>query len=74
MLVPFGCIGYAFVPPEKRTKLEQTREECRVLGYGDDDDTEERKGYKITFSSEHMVQYSSDVTFPKETVFQPLEH
>ena len=39
MLVPFCCVGYAFVPPEKRSKLEQIREECWVIGCGDDDGT-----------------------------------
>lgn len=30
-LRPFGCIGYAFIPPEKRTDLEPSRTRCRLL-------------------------------------------
>jgi hypothetical protein len=64
-IVPFGSIGYAFIPPETRTKLHPTRQKCRVIGYGDDDDTEEIKGYKLLIEDPegNFVAYTNDVVF-----------
>ena len=35
-LRPFGSVCYAFIPKEKRSKLEDSGIRCRLLGYGDD--------------------------------------
>ena len=48
ILVPFGSVCYATIPPEKRGgKLQETGFKGRLVGYGDDDSTEEVKGYHI---------------------------
>ena len=64
-LRPFGCVGYAFIPIESRSsKLDDSAVACRLIGYADDDDTEEIKGYKVIKESDPtFVFYSSDVRF-----------
>ena len=32
-LRPFGCVAYAWVPPEKPTKLDDVSRRCHLLGY-----------------------------------------
>jgi len=59
----FGCVCYAFIPTEKRGKLDPVREKCRLVGYGDDDDTEEFKGYYLLCESDLSLIYSADVIF-----------
>ena len=50
-LRPFGCVGFAHVPLESRnSKLSPSAVKCRLIGYADDDDTEEIKGYKLVDS------------------------
>jgi hypothetical protein len=61
--VEFGAIGYAFITPELRSRLDDTRRRCRVLGYGDDDDTEEMDGFKVLFEDDLSIGYSNDVKF-----------
>ncbi len=51
-LRPFGVVCYAFVPIEKRSKLDDTTAKCRLLGYGDDDSSEEFKGYRLLVESD----------------------
>jgi hypothetical protein len=67
-LQPFGSICYAFIPAEKRSKLDNTRERCRLIGYADDDDTEEMAGYKIVMESDESILYSNDVVFSSQDV------
>jgi hypothetical protein len=67
-LRPFGSICFAFIPAEKRSKLEQTREKCRLIGYGDDDDTEEMSGYKLLVESDNSILYSNDVVFSSQDI------
>ena len=49
----FGCHGFVLLKKEWRDhklklgKLEPRAVKCRLLGYGDDDDTEEMAGYKV---------------------------
>lgn len=62
-LKPFGAIGYVHIPAENRSKLEDSGERCRLIGYGDDDDVEEVKGYKMLRESDLAVIYSKDVRF-----------
>ena len=59
----FGCICYAYIPAEKRRKLDPVREKCRLVGYGDDDDTEEFKGYYLLCESDLSLIYADDVVF-----------
>ena len=63
-LQPFGCVCYIAVPIEKRTKLDDTREKCRMIGYADNDDTEEMKGFKVIRELDLAVLYAKDVVFP----------
>ena len=53
----------AYIPPEKRTKLENVREACRMIGYADSDDctVEAMAGYKILFESDNTIGYSNDI-------------
>lgn len=60
-LRPFGCICYAHIPLETRSKLENSAEKCRLLGSGDDDSTEEVKGFKLLRESDRSIFYSNDV-------------
>jgi hypothetical protein len=65
---PFGSICYVFIPEEKRTKLEPVRERCRLIGFGDDDDSEEVAGYKLLVESDMSIIYSNDAVFKGETI------
>ena len=69
----FGSICFAFIPSEKRDKLEPVREKCRMLGYADDDDTEEMKGYKLLCEKDGSILYSTDVIFKEDLPMIPLE-
>jgi hypothetical protein len=73
-LRPFGCVGYAFLPLETRSsKLDDSAIACRLIGYADDDDTEEIKGYKLIRESDpSFVFYSSDVRFDETLPMLPL--
>ena len=65
-LVSFGTIGYCFVPVEKLEmgKLDLTkREKCRVIGYGDDDESEEMFAYQVLLESDGRIIYTNDVVF-----------
>ena len=61
----FGCVGYAFLPPEVRDrptmlgKLEPSAVKCRLIGYGDEDGAVQMAGYKI------LVENNGD---PYETI------
>ena len=79
-LRPFGCIGYAFIPSEKRTDLDPSRSRCRLLGYADDFSPVEHKGYRLLRESDLAIFYSNDVEFwddvspptlPDETLYDP---
>ena len=71
-LQPFGCIGYVHIPAENRSKLDPSGEKSRLIGFGDDDDTEEVKGYKMLRESDMAIIYSVDVVFEKLHKFLPL--
>jgi len=72
-LQPFGCVCFAFVPPEKHHKLEDNGLKCRLLGYGDDFQTEEIKGYKLLNEDTGIVFFSDNVVFPKHIKFERLD-
>ena len=72
-LVPFGSIGYCLVPVERRPMGKHDlikREKCRVIGYGDDDESEEMYAYKVILESDKSIIYSNDVIFKKEPMKQ----
>ena len=62
-LQPFGAVGFAFVPHEKRNKLEPVRERVRLLGFEDDDDTTKMRGYHVLCESDLTRLYAIDVIF-----------
>jgi hypothetical protein len=70
----FGSICYAFIPCEKRDKLDNTAEKCRMIGYGDDDDTEEIKGYKVLCERDRAIIWSNSVRFDEDAEITPLNH
>lgn len=60
----FGQVCFVFVPKEKREwKLAKTRERGRIIGFADDDDSEEMAGYKIYMERDGAIIYSNDVKF-----------
>jgi hypothetical protein len=67
-LRPFGSIGNSYIPPEKRGKMEPTREKCRLLGYADDFESEEMAGYKILLESDNAIVYSNDIIWRNEII------
>ena len=71
-LRPFGTICYAFVPPELRDKLKPSGVRCRLLGYLDDDDTEECKGYKLLNEATLEIIMTDDVRFDLDLPMIPL--
>ena len=73
-LQPFGSVCYSHIPIEKRTKLEDTTEKCRLLGYGDDDSVEEYKAYKLLVENTMTIIYSKNVTFPETNIFEELSN
>jgi hypothetical protein len=64
-LKPFGSICYAFIPPEKRTKLDNTTVKCRLLGYGDSTQIQ-FNGYKLLVEDDESIIFSNSVTFVSE--------
>jgi hypothetical protein len=86
-LVPFGTHGYAFLKrewrdkPTKLGKLEPVAVACRMIGYADDDETEEMKGYKVLITEswegkallEPYIIYTNEVKFDEKKEIEPLE-
>ena len=71
-LQPFGCVCYSHIPIERRSKLDDTTEKCRLIGYGDDDSAEEFKGYKLIVESNLQIIYNKNVTFPEFPIFEEI--
>jgi hypothetical protein len=78
-LVPFGCVGYAFLrreirnKPDNDGKLHDTSVKCRLLGYGDDDDSEEVAGFKVLVEANPpYVTYSKNVKWDIHAKIEPL--
>jgi len=72
-LQPFGTVCYAFIPPEKRSKLEDSGIRCRLLGYGDDFETEEIKGYRLLNEQDGTIFWSDSVVFDKTGKMEKLD-
>jgi hypothetical protein len=74
-LKPFGSICYASIQPEYRGKVgENNGERCRFLGYGDDDELEEVKGYRLLRESDLEIIYTpwNHVQFDLQNPMIPL--
>ena len=72
--IPFGAIGYAFVPAEKRKKTDDTRRKCIMMGYGDEDGALiHKQGYRLFDPETYQFFYSDDVKFQKPYLFETLQ-
>ena len=57
----FGCIAYAFIPDEKRKKLDKKEEKLRFVGY-----CKESKGYRLIDERTGHVFKRRDVIFNEQ--------
>ena len=57
----FGCIAYAHIPDQKRTKLDDKGEKCIFLGVSD-----QSKAYKLYNPITKKIVISHDVIFDEE--------
>lgn len=57
-----------------RNKLEPSGVRCRLLGYLDDDDTEECKGYKLLDETNMKIIMTDDVRFDLGITIDLLPH
>jgi hypothetical protein len=73
-LRPFGSVCYAFIPPEKRSKLSDSGIRCRLLGYGDDFGVEEIRGYKLLNEIDGTIFWSDSVIFDKDSPMERLDN
>lgn len=80
LLYPFGCVGYMFVPKEKRDgkeklgKLEPSGKRVRLLGFGDDDDSEEILGWKVLLEDDLSIHYTKTVRWDINAERTPLQN
>ncbi|KAE9067630.1 hypothetical protein PF010_g27389 [Phytophthora fragariae] len=58
----FGCAAYAWIPKDKRNKLEAHAVKCIFVGYDEDD----RTGYKLLRLLDCEVIHSRDVKFNED--------
>jgi len=86
-LIPFGTHGMALLKqewrdkPSKLGKLEPVAVACRMLGYADDDETEEMRGYKVLITesweglplTDPYIIYTNEVVFDENKPMEPLE-
>ena len=63
-LCAFICEAYAFIPPEKRTKLAPHAMKCIFLGYG----TNGEFSYKLWEPENWKLGQSSDVVFNEDSI------
>lgn len=85
-LYTFGCHGFVLIKKEHRNhplhlgKLETRAVQCRLLGYGDDDEAEEMAGYKVLVThdwenhelTDPYIIYSKHCKFDEGRAMSPL--
>jgi len=73
-LRPFGSVCYAHILPNdpQRNKLSDAAVKCRLIGYLDDDDTEERPGYKLLREDTLTIIHCKSVRFDESAPMTPL--
>ena len=57
----FGCVCYAHIPDEKRSKLDEKGERCIFMGYADS-----TKGYRLYNLEKKKLIINRDVVFHKK--------
>ena len=62
----FGCIAYAHVPKEKRSKLDDKSVKCIFIGYNI-----ETRSYRSFDPQENKWIISRDVVFDEQGIYQP---
>jgi len=74
-LVPFGTVGYAFIPLELREngKLTNRRTKVRMLTFGNDDESEETFGWQVIKEDTGDRFYSNDVIWKYDDPKRPLK-
>ncbi len=72
-LQPFGCVCYAFISPLSVSKLDDNGIRCRLLGFGDDFDSEETNGYRLLKENDGTIFYSDSVRFSDKPLFERLD-
>ena len=73
-IFPFGCIGSAYIAPELRMKsIGNRREKVRLVGFGDDDDTEETSGWLAMVEETGEFIYSNDIIWHTEWPRHPIK-
>ena len=73
-IVPFGQPGFVWVPEEKRTALDNVRLPCRIVGFGEDNSNEEKKGYHVYIPSQDGFDWSNDVIIDWQSELEPLHN
>eukprot|EP01018_Ginkgo_biloba_P003801 Gb_04010 [translate_table: standard] len=63
----FGCVTYAHVPDEKRSKLEDKSVKCIHIGY-----SEVSKAYKLFDLKKRKIILNRDVVFDEEKVYKDV--
>ena len=59
----FGCISYAHIEREDRSKLDSKARKCILLGYGT-----ERKGYRLYDTERERIIHSRNVIFEEDKI------
>ena len=75
-IIPFGTIGYTFIPLELREygKLSNRRSKVRMLTFGDDDDSEETFGWQVLDEESGSRFFSNDVVWDYDHPKRPLRN
>eukprot|EP01018_Ginkgo_biloba_P013621 Gb_08388 [translate_table: standard] len=63
----FGCVAYAHVPDEKKSKLEDKSVKCVHIGY-----SEVSKAYKLFDPKKRRIILSRNVVFDEEKVYEDV--
>ncbi len=66
-LRPFGCVAYALVPPQQRTKLQPRAEQRVLVGY-----SLTSKAYRVLDVKTDKVYTRRDVTFNENQMYKDL--